>query len=322
MLCACAFTHGRGGLNDMGRKALLHMGITTKVAAAVLGTALLCAGMTQVTAGTAQAAPDTGSGGATLPAGTTIEPAIDCAPTAAHPEPVVVLPGADGTPEQTAAQWDTMLGALRGAGYCALLFQGGIANDKRWNGDMAAEARQVADFIAKVRQTTGADKVEIVAHSAGSIMSNYYLKVLGGAPTVSHAVFLTPEVRGCDGAGVLGIPNPPITPVQMLTSMPFLAPLLAAGSQDLAVAMQMAPTSALYHAVFDTAVTQPGVTYSVIATRRDQLATPAPACSTLDEPGVVNAVYEDLFPDAEAVDHSLIRSSTNTAGWVLQQLQR
>ncbi|MGW4531408.1 esterase/lipase family protein [Nocardia sp. NPDC004340] len=270
----------------------------------------------------AQAGPETGSADRPLPAGSTIEPVIDCGPTAAHPYPVVVLPGGDGSTDQTAAQWETMVGALRGAGYCTLLFQGGVVNRKRWYGDMPAEAGQVADFIAKVRETTGAEKVEIVAHSAGTIVTNYYLKLLGGAPTVSHAVFITPEVRGCDGAGVLGIPNPPITPVQLLHELPVLSTLLAAASPELATALQMTPDSPVYKAIFDTRVTQPGVTYSVIATRRDQLATPAPQCSTLDEPGVENVVYEDLFPDAAPVDHSLIRSSAETAGWVLDRLRR
>ncbi|MVU82827.1 hypothetical protein GPX89_37035 [Nocardia sp. ET3-3] len=291
------------------------MRIRAKVAVAILSAAML-------STATAQAAPDSGSSSKPLPVGATIEPPIDCAPTSAHPYPVVVLPGGDGAPEQTDAQWATMLGALRDAGYCTVLFQGGIVEDKRWNGDIPGEAQQVADFIAKVRATTGADKVEIVAHSAGTIVTNYYLKLLAGAPTVSHAVFITPEVRGCDGAGVFGIKNPPVTPVQLMTALPLLASVLAASSPDMATAMQMAPTSPVYKSIFDTQVTQPGVTYSVIATRNDQLATPAPACSTLDEPGVVNAVYEDLFPGADAVDHSLIRSSTNTAGWVLQQLNR
>ncbi|APA95489.1 esterase/lipase family protein [Nocardia seriolae] len=279
--------------------------IARVAAAAVLGAALL-------STATAQAAP----------AGTTIEPPIDCTPTTAHPNPIVVLPGGDGTPEQTDEQWTPVLTVLRGAGYCTVLFQGGIVNDKRWNGDIPSEAQQVADFIAKVRSTTGSEKVEIVAHSAGTIVSNYYLKFLDGAPTINHAIFLTPEVRGCDGAGVFGLKNPPITPVQLLTALPFLQSALAASSAEMATAMQMSPTSPLYQSLFGTPVTQPGVTYSAIATRNDQLATPAPACSTLDEPGVVNAVYEDLFPGAEPVDHSLIRSSANTAGWVLQQLQR
>lgn len=293
------------------------MRITAGLAAVVLGVTLTA---------TATAAPDSGSGGTpTAAAGTTIEPSIDCTPTAAHPNPVVVLPGGDGTTAQTADQWSTMLGALRDAGYCTVLFQGGIIDGTRWAGDIPSEANQVADFITKVRKTTGADKIELVAHSAGTIVSNDYLKLLGGAPNVNHAVFITPEARGCDGAGLLtavGIKNSPVTPVQLLQALPFLPSVLATLSPSNAAAMEMAPTSSIYQAIFATQVTQPGVTYSVIATRNDQLATPAPACSLIDEPGVVNAVYEDLFPGASPVDHSLIRSSADTAGWVLQQLQR
>ncbi|MFI1912195.1 esterase/lipase family protein [Nocardia sp. NPDC020380] len=273
---------------------------------------------------TADPGPATTPAAAALPAGTTIEPPIDCGPTAAHPNPVIVLPGGDGNTTDTDAQWATMLGALRGAGNCTLLFQGGIVNGKRWAGDIPAEAHQLAEFVAKVRQATGAEQVDIVAHSAGTVVTNDYLKVLGGAPAVHHAVFITPESRGCDGAGLLapfGIKNPPITPVQLLTALPFLASVLGSLSPDMAVATEMAPTSDVYQAIFDGNVTQPGVRYSVIATRNDQLATPAVTCSLIDEPGVTNAVYEDLFPGADPVDHSLIRSSTQTAGWVLDQLQ-
>ncbi|BAW10128.1 hypothetical protein [Nocardia seriolae] len=80
--------------------------IARVAAAAVLGAALL-------STATAQAAP----------AGTTIEPPIDCTPTTAHPNPIVVLPGGDGTPEQTDEQWTPVLTVLRGAGYCTVLFQ-------------------------------------------------------------------------------------------------------------------------------------------------------------------------------------------------------
>ena len=76
-----------------------------------------------------------------------------------------------------------------------------------------------------VQTVTGADVVDLVAHSAGTVVSNYYLKVLGGAQDVEHAVFLAPEGRACDGAGFLaayGIDNPPVTPVQVLKALPFL----------------------------------------------------------------------------------------------------
>lgn len=287
--------------------------LATGMAVAVIGAAVAMA---------TPAAAEPTNIASTVPAGTTIEPAIDCAPTAAHPYPVVVLPGGDGKTTETAAQWDLMVGALRDAGYCTLVFQGGIVDGTRWGGDIPSGARQVGDFIAEVRARTGAAKVEIVAHSASTIVSNYFLKVLGGAPQVSHAVLITPEARGCDGAGFLaayGIKTP-VSPVQLFQALPFLPSVLATAMPSMGTALQMLPTSDVYRAIFDGPIAQPGVRYSVLATRNDELATPAPACSTIEEPGVTMAVFEDLFPSAPVVGHSTIRSDSRSADWVLEQL--
>lgn len=259
-----------------------------------------------------------------IPAGTVLEPALDCIPGPQRPHPVVVLPGADGTTDQTAAQWEPMLIALRADGGCAFLFQGGIIKGRRWAGDVPSEARQVADFVAKVRAATGAGQVDIVAHSAGTFVAQYYLKVLHGAAAVRDVVLLAPESRGCDGAGLLtqyGIDNPPMTPVQAAEVAPYLVSALAIMFPGMAPAMQMSPTSEVYKAVFDGPVTQPGVHYSVLATRNDRVATPAVTCSLIDEPGVSNVVYEDRFPTAPPVTHSSLRSSPDTTAWVVQQLQ-
>ncbi|UGT44140.1 hypothetical protein LTV02_12435 [Nocardia yamanashiensis] len=236
----------------------------------------------------------------------------------------MVLPGGDGTTADTATQWDTMLTTVRAAGHCAFLFQGGIINGNRWTGDIPSAAQQVADFVTEVRRTTGADQVDIIAHSAGTIVANYFLKVLGGAPVVAHAVLLTPEVRGCDGAGffsALGIKNSPISPVQALSAFPFLGTVLALIAPDKANLVQMLPSSPVYQAVFNGPITQPGVRYSVLSTRNDELATPATVCTNLTEPGVNMNFYEDLFPGAAPVGHSTLRSTPATANWVAQQLQ-
>ncbi|WP_169813294.1 esterase/lipase family protein [Nocardia vaccinii] len=259
-----------------------------------------------------------------IPAGTVIEPVVNCMPGPRRPHPVIVLPGADGTTDQTAAQWNPMLTALRADGGCAFVFQGGIIKGQRWAGDVPSEAWQVADFVTKVRRATGADTVDIVAHSAGTFVVQYYLKVLHGASSVRDTVLLAPESRGCDGAGLLaqyGITNPPMTPVQAAEVAPYLVSALAIMFPGMAPAMQMSPTSEVYRAVFDGKVTQPGVRYSIMATRKDHIATPAVACSLIEEPGVVNVVYEDRFPAAPAVDHSTLRSSPETAAWVVEQLQ-
>ncbi|UZG55429.1 esterase/lipase family protein [Rhodococcus opacus] len=184
--------------------------------------------------GAAQAAPSTGSvDPVVLPAGEVVTPPIDCSPTAAHPRPVIVLPGADGITSDTADQWSTVTSALRESGTCTLVFQGGVVDGRRWAGDIPDEAAQLAEFVTSVKDATGADTVDLVAHSAGTVVSNYYLKVLGGAQDVMHAVFLAPEGRDCDGAGFLttyGIHNPPVTPLQALQALPFLSPLLGHAS--------------------------------------------------------------------------------------------
>jgi hypothetical protein len=299
---------------------------TRLLGAALAGAAAMLAGVVAIAPAPAVADPagaPTANSAPVIPAGAVIEPAVDCTPNVQHPHPVIVLPGADGTTDQTAAQWNPMLTALRADGDCAYLFQGGIIKGQRWAGDVPSEARQVADFVAKVQATTGATTVDIVAHSAGTFVTNYFLKVLGGASAVHDVVLLAPESRGCDGSGLLtqyGITNPPVTPVQAAKAAPYLVSLLTIMFPGMAPAMQMSPTSPVYRAVFDDRVTQPGVHYSVLATRNDHIATPAVTCSLIDEPGVLNVVYEDQFPGAPTVDHSSLRSSPATTNWVIQQL--
>ncbi|MFC4603166.1 esterase/lipase family protein [Rhodococcus kronopolitis] len=233
------------------------------------------------------------------------------------------MPGADGTTADTEKQWATMTSTLVQQGACTLLYQGGIIDGRRWAGDMPDSARQLAQFVAEVKKTTGADKVDIVAHSAGSFVANFYLKVLGGGPDVHNVVLLASEARGCDGAGFLtqyGLKDLPVTPVQVLQAAPWLLPVLTALMPDMGPTLQLSPASDVYRAVMDGPVTQPGVRYAVMATKNDAVATPAGPCSFITEPGVTNDFYEDVFPGGPAVDHSSLRSSPDAANWVVDQL--
>ncbi|MFD4183902.1 esterase/lipase family protein, partial [Rhodococcus sp. NPDC058514] len=249
---------------------------STSMRVGVLGVALL--GALSISTAPAGADPGTGSADPVVPAGTVVEPAVDCLPSSSRPNPVIVLPGADGTTADTASQWEVVVSSLRQQGACTLVFQGGIVNGKRWAGDMPASARQLEQFVAKVKATTGAAKVDIVAHSAGSFVANYFLKVLGGGAAVHSVALLAPEARGCDGAGFLaqyGLKDLPVTPVQVLQSAPFLLPVLTTLMPDMGPALQLTPVSEVYRAVMeDGSLTQPGVRYAVIATKNDAIATP------------------------------------------------
>jgi triacylglycerol lipase len=45
-------------------------------------------------------------------------------------------------------------------------------------------------FVNKVRRATGAGQVDILGHSQGTLMPNYYAKFLGGAPYLHSYVSL------------------------------------------------------------------------------------------------------------------------------------
>ena len=200
-----------------------------------------------------------------VPIGGSLVPPIDCRP-GSRPDPVVVLPGGDGTVIQTVAQWRVLTAALRRAGACVLVFQYGIINGRRGAGDIPSSARAVAAFVDQVKMATGARRVDIVAHSEGGFIANYYAKVLRGAPNIRVMVLLAPATHGSDGAGFTGR-TWPIAPARVLNTLPLLKPIVASLLPNGPVAMQLIAGSDLVQTVTDGPIAQPGVRYAVLATR-------------------------------------------------------
>lgn len=64
----------------------------------------------------------------------------------------------------------------------------------------AADAEEIRAQVDQILATTGATKVDIIAHSAGSVSSRYYLKNLGGAAKVDAWVSLGGPNHGTDTA--------------------------------------------------------------------------------------------------------------------------
>ena len=121
------------------------------------------------------------------PAGTAVQPL-------ATSTPVVFVHGYTGD----ASNWVTAMGVFRLNGWSSSdLF----AYEYDSYGDNVTNARGLASFVDNVKARTGASKVAIVNHSMGGLVSQYYLKVLGGNTSVSHLASIAGANHGTTYAG-------------------------------------------------------------------------------------------------------------------------
>lgn len=73
-----------------------------------------------------------------------------------------------------------------------------------WTQSNITTAQQLTVEVDRVRASTGAAQVDVVAHSMGSLSSRYYLKVLGGTANVVHWV----SIGGVNHGTVAGFTCP------------------------------------------------------------------------------------------------------------------
>lgn len=209
-----------------------------------------------------------------------------CKPSAAHPYPVILVPG---TFESMAKNWATMSPALKNQGYCVYALNYGATNGIDATGPVADSARQLAPFVDKVLTSTGAAKVDLVGHSQGGMMPRYYLGFLGGASKVNHLVGIAPSNHGTRGL-ITPAPGdvPPATSV--------------GGSNCQACADQQAgsPFLTKLNSIGDTVT---GPAYTVISTTHDEVVTPYSSQFLTGSAGrVTNITIQDKCP-ADVIDH-------------------
>ncbi|MFD9724510.1 esterase/lipase family protein [Streptomyces sp. NPDC059072] len=131
------------------------------------------------------------------------------APPAAH----AVGPTAAGGPERESSHrpvvfvhgynadpgvWGSLREDLRADGYAdSELFSFGYDTHQSVNEVLSA---RLAAYVEDVRRQTGADKVDVVSHSFGSLVSRWYVKFGGGGATVDHWVSLAGPNHGTSTA--------------------------------------------------------------------------------------------------------------------------
>ncbi|HEX4017577.1 MAG TPA: alpha/beta fold hydrolase [Frankiaceae bacterium] len=182
-----------------------------------------------------------------------------CHPTAAHPDPVVLVHGTFGNMTDS---WEALSPLLANAGYCvyALNYGGSSAsNPIQATGSIETSAQQLSAFVDKVLASSDARKVDIVGHSQGGMMPRYYLRFLGGAAKVNTLVGLAPSNHGTTLFG--------LTTLESAFGASGSVPGCAACGEQMAGSTFLTHLNAGHE-------TEPGVHYTVIETKYDEVVTP------------------------------------------------
>lgn len=112
----------------------------------------------------------------------------DCKPTKEHPYPVILVHGQGGN----YGDMGGVAPALRDAGFCAYGANHGQERPGGANGQghLDQSGEEIARFVDSVLQKTGAKKVDMVGHSAGTgVIANFILKRGGGGKVHSAISF-------------------------------------------------------------------------------------------------------------------------------------
>jgi triacylglycerol lipase len=227
-----------------------------------------------------------------------------CKPSAAHPDPVVLVHGLGATMVEN---WSYMSPILAKHGYCVFALTYGIDPRLQFpviGGTIPIEqsAPELGAFVDRVLAATGAQKVDLVGHSEGTFMPEYWLKFLGGASKVNRYVAMTPLYAGTNvleaatlrdlgeqyglSQDVIGLFSQFCGSCQEFLAGSDMVKLLNSGPGGTAVS---------------------GVTYTTIPTKHDELVVPYTS-GILNAPNVTNEVLQDVCPNdtsehgAEAFD--------------------
>jgi triacylglycerol lipase len=211
-----------------------------------------------------------------------------CKPTSAHPNPVVLLPG---TFFNIGANFVKASPRLANNGYCVFAMNYGFTAGSfdRVGGlaSITTSAAQLDAFVARVRQATGAGKVDVIGHSQGGSVPMWWIKKMGGADKVAHYVGWAPSSHGTTLNGLASLAN-------TLGLFGFVTGLSNIG-QFPGVVDQAYSSEYTKQLWADGNTVPTGPKYTVIASTRDTVVTPYTS-QALAGPNVTNIVLQDKCP--------------------------
>jgi triacylglycerol lipase len=235
-----------------------------------------------------------------------------CRPSAAHPRPVVLVHGLFANMTDN---WQTMSPLLANNGYCVFALTygtdpGATPPSDQFGGlaPMEQSAVELSAFVDRVLAATGALKVDIVGHSEGATMPDYYIEYLGGAAKVARYV------------GISGVKHG--TTLHGLSTFASAFGTLFPGSPDPTAAScgscQEFLVGSDYIQKIEARAPAANVIYTNVATRYDELVSPHTS-SFLDGRKVTNITLQDYCP-LDFSDHLSIISSPITGQYILNAL--
>ena len=230
-----------------------------------------------------------------------------CRPSRRHPRPVVLVHGTGGNKN---TNWQTYAPLLANNGYCVFALTYGVPAGTPQGLDqfggmdkMETSARQLRAFVKRVRKATGARKVDLVGHSQGTLMPNYWVKFLGGARFVRRYVSLAPLWHGTGGDDTLSQTMAIFGPQSQTV------PVCAACSQ-------MSTGSAFLRKMGRGGVAVKGIDYTNIMTKYDQLVIPY---TSGREKGMRNILVQSRC-EKDYTEHFEIAADPVAAAYVLNAL--
>lgn len=259
-----------------------NVGAPRIVSRAVLLTVLLAVMAGLVTA-TGHAAPAPRAGGVND---------MSCRPSPEHPNPVVMLHGLGANYVE---DLNVLQGWLAARGYCTFARTYGAYPQVPIVGglrDQSESAAENAGYIREVRSATKADKVDLVGHSEGAFQALFVAKTQDVTSQIGRVIAIAPPSHGTTFGGLY----------QAALSLG-VRPAVdnALKTFGCVACYQLTTTGAPVAELNRGPITQPGIRYTVIASRTDELVTPTDT-ALIREPGVVNQYVQDFCP-ADPVGH-------------------
>jgi triacylglycerol esterase/lipase EstA (alpha/beta hydrolase family) len=241
---------------------------------------------------------------------------FDCKPTRAHPEPVVLVHGL--LANQT-VNWNTISPFLANRGFCVFSLTYGTKDEVKTPlyqpgglRTMQSSARELKSFVDRILRRTGAEKVDIVGHSEGSIMPSWYVRFLGGAKVVDDYVGMTTLWEGTNTGGLASL--------NQVATMFGLAPLMKPTiDRFCSSCRQFLQGSRFFRRLHARGIVSRRVTYTSIVTKNDELVVPYTSGLLPKAPNVTNVVLQDFCPLDQA-EHLSVMVDPVTAGFVYRAL--